>query len=190
MKKATMGLVLFVALVSGLAATNSSFHFEIGAFYGTRQTVDSDIKSVYGNGMIYFPFLALTWKGVILGAGYEGGYSKTGKIGIYQEASRLTVNGFELYIGYAAKISRFFPYIKIGYGSYSYKQTIDSPYISDVRVDGSKSTVTGSGGIKFYPIKNIFLAIEVRYVPLKVKPLEEEVDLSGMRFQGGVGFSI
>jgi opacity protein-like surface antigen len=126
----------------------------------------------------------------MLGAGYEGGYSKAGKIGIYQEPSTLKVNGFEVYIGYALKIGSFSPYIKIGCGSYSYKQTIDSPYLSDFRVDGNKSTFSGSGGIKFYPIKNIFLAIEVRYVPLKVKPLEEEVDLGGMRFLGGVGFSI
>jgi hypothetical protein len=57
-------------------------------------------------------------------------------------------------------------------------------------VDGTKSTFSGSAGIKFYPIKTLFLVIEARYVPLKVKPLEEEVDLGGLRLEGGIGFTI
>jgi opacity protein-like surface antigen len=190
MKKLIAALILCAALASGVVAEGSSFHLEIGGFYGTRQVVDSDIKNVYGNGMIYFPFLAVTWKGITLGAGYEGGYSKTGKIGLYQEATTLKVNGFEVYVGYALRIKSLAPYFKVGYGSYSYKQTIDSPYLADFRVDGTKSTFTGSAGIKFYPIKNLFLAIEARYVPLKVKPLDEEVDLGGLRLEGGIGISI
>jgi len=190
MKRIIVALILSAGFASGLVAESSSFHLEVGGFYGTRQVIDSDIKNVYGSGMVYFPFLAVTWKGIIMGAGYEGGYSKSGKIGLYQETTTLKVNGFEVYVGYALRIKNLAPYFRVGYGSYSYKQTIDSPYLSDFKVDSTKSTVTGSAGFKFFPIKNMFLAIEARYVPLKVKPLEEEVDLGGLRFEGGIGFVI
>jgi len=190
MKRIMVALILAVSFASGLLAESSSFHLEVGGFYGTRQVIDSDIKNVYGNGMIYFPFLAVTWKGIIMGAGYEGGYSKSGKIGLYQEATTLKVNGFEVYVGYALRIKSLAPYFRVGYGSYSYKQTIDSPYLSDFKVDGTKSTFSGSAGIKFYPIKRLFLAVEARYVPLKVRPVAEEVDLGGLRLEGGIGFTI
>lgn len=190
MKRLIVALILALGFAAGLLAEGSSFHLEIGGFYGIRQVVDSDIKNVYGSGMVYFPFLAVTWKGIILGAGYEGGYSKSGKIGLYQEPTTLKVNGFEVYVGYALRIKSLAPYFRVGYGSYSYKQTIDSPYLSDFKVDGTKSTFSGSAGIKFYPIKNLFLAIEARYVPLKVKPLDEKVDLGGLRLEGGIGFTI
>lgn len=190
MKRFIIASILSAGLASGLVAQSSSFHLEIGGFYGIRQVADSNIKDVYGNGTVYFPFLAVTWKGIILGSGYEGGYSKSGKIGLYQDPTTLKVNGFEVFIGYAFRIKFLAPYFRVGYASYSYKQTIDNPYLSDFKVDGTKSTVAGSVGIKFFPIKNLFLAIEARYVPLKVKPLEEEVDLSGLRFEGGIGFTI
>jgi len=109
---------------------------------------------------------------------------------LYQESTTLKVNGFEAYVGLALRIKCFAPYFRVGYGSYSYKQTIDSPYLANFKVDGKKSTVTGSAGIKFYPIKNLFLAFEARYVPLKVKPLDEEVDLGGLRLEGGIGLTI
>ena len=190
MKRLIVVLILALGFATGPLAESSSFHLEIGGFYGIRQVVDSDIKNVYGSGMVYFPFLAVTWKGIILGAGYEGGYSKSGKIGLYQEPTTLKVNGFEVYVGYALRIKSLAPYFRVGYGSYSYKQTIDSPYLSDFKVDGTKSTFSGSAGIKLYPIKRLFLAIDVRYVALKVKPLDEEVDLGGLRFEGGIGFVI
>src|SRR4030043_843630 len=113
MKRIIVALILSAGFASGLLAQSSSFHFEIGGFYGTRQVVDSDIKNVYDSGMISFPFLAVTWKGIILGAGYEGGYSKSGKIGLYQEPTTLKVNGFEVYVGYALRIKSLAPYIRV-----------------------------------------------------------------------------
>jgi len=61
--------------------------------------------------------------------------------------------------------------------------------VGDYKVDHKKSTVIIGGGLKFYLIKNLFLAGEVKFVPLKVKPFEEEVDLGGMRYLAGIGFT-
>lgn len=164
--------------------------FDLGIFYGQRTVNDSDIKNIYGNGTVYFPYLAINvWKGIIIGGGYEGGYSRDGKIGLYNESTSLRVLGVEFFVGYQLRIKIVSPYIRIGYGSFSYKQTIDSPYVGDYKVDHKKSTVIISGGLKFYLIKNLFLAGEVKFVPLKVKPFEEEVDLGGMRYLAGIGFT-
>jgi len=38
-------------------------------------------------------------------------------------------------------------------------------------------------------VENFFLAGEVKYIPLKVKPYEDEVDLSGIRCSGGIGYT-
>jgi len=163
--------------------------FEAGFFYGARTVRDPDIKTVYGNGTAYFPYVAAeVWKGLFLGAGYEGGYSRDGRIGLYQEPTTLKATGFEVFVGYAFKIGIASPYLKAGFGSYSYKQTIDSPYLQEFRVDHKKSAWTLAGGIKLFPIDKAFLAVELKYVPLKVRPFEDDVDLGGWRYQGGIGF--
>ncbi|MGB9893382.1 MAG: outer membrane beta-barrel protein [Candidatus Saccharicenans sp.] len=191
MKKIISILISLIAIqtlvfVPRLAAASGP-SFEIGFSYGLRSVVNSDIKEVYGNGTSYFPSVALIWKGLMFGAGYEGGYKRDGLIGIYQEATTLSVAGPEVFIGYQLQLGIFSPYVKVGYGFYSYKQTIESEYVSDYPVDGSKSGLIFSGGFKIYPIKHLFIAAEVKYGHLKVKPYDIEVDLGGMRLNGGLG---
>jgi len=175
-------LVLVPGLTAGMKPS-----LEIGFSFGTRSVINSDIKEVYGNGTNYFPSLALVWNGLMFGAGYEGGYKRDGLIGIYQEPTTLSVAGPEVFIGYQLGLGIFCPYVKVGYGFYAYKQTIESEYVSDYPVDGSKSGLIFSGGFKIYPIKHLFIAAEVKYGTLKVKPYTEEVDLGGMRLNGGIG---
>jgi hypothetical protein len=182
--------IIFIGLALGLSAASSDFHFEAGALYGSRSVADSGIKSIYGEGEVYFPYAAIVWKGVLIGGGYEGGYSKKGEIGLYEEPSSLEISGFEFFIGYVVKIKIIAPYIKIGYGSYSYRQEIDSPYVGSFKVDHKKTAITVAGGIRLYPFKNLFLMGEGKYVPLKVRPFDEEVDLSGLRLLAGIGFTI
>ena len=161
-----------------------------GVFYGLRTINNSDIKEVYGSGYVYIPHLSIVvWKGLFFGASYEGGYSRTGKIGIYDEDASLNITGFDFYIGYELKTKYVTPYIKVGGASFSYKQTISSPYIGDIKVKENKMTISISGGIKLYPQRNVFFAAEFKYIPLKVKPYDVEVDLSGLRILGGIGFS-
>ena len=84
-------------------------------------------------------------------------------------------------------MKKFVPYVKVGYGSYKYKQTVDSQYVEDA--DGTKSSITLSGGFKIYIVKGLYAGGELRYVPLKVEPFETEVDLSGLRFSVGIGYT-
>lgn len=182
--------MFFGFIISQLYAGNSILSFEAGGFYGQRQVADTKIKNIYGNGMVYFPCTSIIWKGIMLGGGYEGGYSRSGKIGIYEEPTSLEVKGYEIFLGYQLKVKYFAPYIKVGYGSYSYRQTIESAYVGEYKVNHKKTAVTFGGGLKIYPLKYFYFAGEVRYVPLKVKPFEDEVDLSGLRLLGGIGISI
>ena len=70
----------------------------------------------------------------------------------------------------------------------AYKQTIESSYIP-FKVDDKKSGVTLAAGLRVYPLDGAYLSLEAKYVPLKVKPIDVEVDLGGWRLALGVGYS-
>ncbi len=185
MKKMALGLALLAALAG---VSSAAVRFEAGVLGGTRTMSHAEIKAVYGNGMVYYPYAAVyAWKGLFVGAGYEGGYSRKGTIGIYGEPTTLRVGGFEAFVGYAIEVGTVAPYLKAGYARFSYKQTIDSPFIGDRAANASAWAPTVGGGLKLFLSGSLFAAGEIRYVPLKVKPFETEVDLGGMRYTAGFG---
>jgi opacity protein-like surface antigen len=185
--KKTIIIIVFLIL---FLTVKYAIDLDVGIFYGPRTVNDSDIKNVYGNGTVYFPYLVVNiGKGITIGGGYEGGYSKVSEIGLYNESSMLKVTGIEFFIGYQLNIKNISPYIKIGYGAFSYKQTVENPYVEEYKVDHKKTTMTIGGGFKFYPIKHLFFGGEIKFVPLIVKPYEEEVDLGGIRYLGCIGFT-
>jgi len=185
MKRCAPFLVLLAAMGS---AAFPAIHIEAGALFGTRSVRNADIKAVYGDGMVFFPYAAVyLWEGLFVGAGYEGGYSKSGKTGIYEESTTLKVTGMEFFAGYQFSVGMVSLFLRAGYGSYSTKQVIDSPYHTGDGVDKTKGTVVLAGGLKLFLTGNFFLAGEVRSVPLKVMPYEDEIDLGGTRFTAGIG---
>lgn len=172
------------------SSLSSAFTFQAGAFYGLRKVNDAKIKAAYKDGEVYFPFLEVqAWKGLTLSFGYEGGYSGTALLGIYNSPAELSVSGLEFLVGYEYRINRFGFFAKTGYGLYFYKQTVLDDFAKDYPVDASQSTIVFKGGLKLYPGKFLFLAFEIKYVPLKVKPYDYEVDLGGMRYLLGLGAS-
>jgi opacity protein-like surface antigen len=184
MKKILAIVACLAFMMVGAWATEISLGFQAGL----RTVSNSEIKDTYGNGMCYFPYLAVNiWNGFTVGAGYEFGYSRDGKIGLYDEATTLKVSGMEAFVGYQYATDIVTPYVFVGFGSFSYKQTVESQYAQTV--DATKSTFFFAGGIKISPIKSVFISAEVKYVPLKVTPIEDEVDLGGLRITGGIGFS-
>ena len=185
MKRCALFLVLVAAMGS---VAFPAIHIEAGALFGTRSVNSADIKAVYGDGTVFFPYAAVyLWEGLFVGAGYEGGYSKSGKTGIYEESTTLKVTGMEFFVGYQFSVGMVSPFLRAGYGSYSTKQVIDSPYHTGDGVDKTKGTVVLAGGLKLFLTGNFFLAGEVRSVPLKVMPYEDEIDLGGTRFTAGIG---
>jgi hypothetical protein len=179
-------IVTFAILLGFLSLGLQAVKLDVGFLFGSRSVQDTNIKEVYGNGVAYFPYLAVNvWKGLTFGLGYEGGYSRDGKIGLYQEDSSLKVSGFEVFAAYRLEFGKASPYLKLGFGSYAYKQVVNNV----TTVDDSKSALSMAVGIRYYVVKGLFLAAEIKYLPMKVKPLAEEVDLSGLRFGAGIGYT-
>lgn len=181
-------LIFMVLLAAMRSAAFPAIHIEAGVLFGTRSVNNAAIKAVYGSGTVFFPYAAIhLWKGFFVGVGNEGGYSKSGKIGIYQEPTTLKVTGMEVFVGYQFSVGMVSPFLRAGYGSYSFKQVIDSPFHTEDGVDKTRGTVSLAGGLKFSLTGHFFLAGEVRSVPLKVMLYEDKVDLGGTRFTAGMG---
>jgi opacity protein-like surface antigen len=188
--KIIVWVALSLAFLSGQSlATGIKPKIEVGLSFGLRTLNNSELKDVYGSGTNFFPTVTLTWKGLMIGGGYEAGFKKDGLIGIYQEPAELSVKGGEIFAGYELKLRTVAPYAKIGLGFYSYKQVVDSEYVSEYPVDGNKTGLIVAGGIKYFPLKRLFISAEVKYGSLKVKPYDVEIDLGGLRLNGGLGFS-
>lgn len=182
MKKTLLSILLLSLLSWALPAVD----LDLGLFFGSRSVSDDQIQDVYGNGTAFFPCVsAAFYKGLFAGLGYEFGYDRDGKIGLFQEDANLKVSGLEFFAGYRFDLGKVSPYLKLGLGSYAYKQTVSGA----ARVDDKKSALTLAGGAKFYPAKGLFLAAEIKYVPLKVKPIDIEVDLGGLRLAAGIGYT-
>jgi opacity protein-like surface antigen len=183
--------LLISVLLAFTAASLGAADIRAGFLYSARTVQDDMVKDVYGNGAVSFPSLsARVWKGLFLGLGYEGGYSKDGTLGLHQEPASLEVTGYEFFAGYELRLKNFAPYVTLGYGSYRYRQTVESAYVGDIKVDERKAAVTLGAGLKYFPFgKLLFIEAGIRYVPLKVKPYDAEVDLGGLRYGGGIGLS-
>jgi hypothetical protein len=180
MKKIMAFAFLIGFLFSGLQAVR----LDIGFFYGGLGVSDGGIKDVYGNGFVYFPYLAVSaWKGLDFGLGYEGGYDRDGRIGLFQEETHFQLSGMELFAAYRLKRGRLSPYLKLGFAWYAYKQVIGGV----TTVDGKKAGPSLAAGSRYYPLQWLFLAVEVKYVYLKVMPIDQKVDLSGLRLNAGIG---
>ncbi|HOE14543.1 MAG TPA: outer membrane beta-barrel protein [Candidatus Saccharicenans sp.] len=188
--KITICLFLSLAFLAGQSlAAGIKPKIEVGLSFGLRTLNNSELKDIYGQGTNFFPSVSLIWKGLMIGGGYEAGFKKDGLLGIYQEPAELTVKGGEIFAGYQLRLKNIAPYIKVGVGFYSYKQVVDSEYVSDYPVDGNKTGLIVAGGLKYFPLKKLFISAEVKYGGLKVKPYDTEVDLGGLRLNGGLGLS-
>jgi hypothetical protein len=180
-------LILSISLLTAYSTAGNKPTVSLGLSYGFRTINNTDLKNVYGNGTNFYPTLTLNWKGLILGLGYEGGFKRNGTIGLYEEAASLSVSGPEFFLGYELNLGFVAPYLKAGYGLYSYSQKISSQYLNDYPVSGSQGGIMFGGGLKIFPTKMLFILVEARYSQVKVKPYDVEVDVGGMKINGGLG---
>jgi len=180
-----MLLFLNVICVHTAQATQISF----GLNYGFRHVENGEIQETYGNGTVYVPYFRLTpFKSVGIEIAYEGGYNQRGTVGIFQEESTLSVTGWEFSGVVYLPISPLIGYIKFGLAYYSYKQEIESAFIREP-VDEKQWTNVFGIGASLMLTKGLFLSVEVKTIPLRVRPFDREVDLSGIRVVGGIGYS-
>lgn len=180
---------IMISVLVVLPVVMNAAVIDAGVNFGGRTIGEKSIKDIYGTGAVIMPYLSFNVvSNLYLGVAYEGGYSKDAELGIYREKSTLKLTGFEFFAAYQFKLKNLAPYVKVGYASYSYKQTIDSSAV-DFNVDKSKGTFVFGAGLKLFLGKSLFLSGDMRYVPLKVKPVDVEVDLGGVRYTFGIGYS-
>jgi hypothetical protein len=161
----------------------------LGINYGYRHVEDDLIQDTYGSGYVYVPYVRLTpLRNIGIEIAYEGGYKRDGTVGVFEENSALSVTGWEFSGILYLPIRPLMGYIKFGMAYYSYKQDIESEFIREP-VDHKKWTNVFGGGLILTLARGLYLSAEVKTVPLRVIPFDREVDLSGVRVVGGIGYS-
>ncbi len=184
MKKTIYILILILVL----PLLSSAISLEPGFMGGLRQINSNDIKTTYGNGMVFYPHLDVRlFMGLSIGAGYEFGYSKEGQIGDFQDNSSFEIKGYDLYLTYSFSLFGIKPYIKAGYGNYTYNQVITINQ-ETLNTDGTHKDWMAAFGIKVFPMSNLFLSAEIKYSPMKVRPYDIDVDLGGIKIFAGIGY--
>jgi hypothetical protein len=183
--KLVLLLFLSVIVIQAAQATEVSF----GLSYGFRHVEDGVIQSTYGNSTVYVPYFRLTpLRNIGIEVAYEGGYKRSGTVGIYEEDSTLSVTGWEFSGILYLPIRPLVGYFKLGMAYYSYKQDIESEFIRNP-VDHKKWTNVFGFGVILTITRGLYLSAEVKTIPLRVIPFDREVDLSGVRIVGGIGYS-
>lgn len=181
----------FLGLAAWLVVSSADALTLDAALLGAYRTVrNSQIREVYGNGFVAAPFLAVRIvDGLSLALGYEFGYDRSGEIGLYRDATDLTVHGWETFLRWDVMGKRWIPFIKAGLAGFRYEQTIVSAVPLSYRARGRKTVPLIGAGVRTSLGPRLFGLIEIHYIPLKVKPVDVEVDLGGWRFGLGLGFT-
>jgi hypothetical protein len=185
-KAISITVFLLLLLVPAAGAAD----IELGLHYGFRQMKDANLKNIYGSGTVFRPQVRYVINRIFaLEAAYEGGYKKDGLVGIYNENSTLTMNAVEAAAVLRMEMRGFIPFIKGGIGYYGYKQDIDSPFIRQ-QVNHHTTAPFVGAGLDIALLSGLYLSGAVHYVPLKVKPFDIEVDLSGLRILVGLRYRL
>ena len=179
-------LLIFFSVQIGRAAW-----FTLGLNAGYRNLDDLALGEIYGDGYVYEPYIRYSFAGSYsLELSYEGGYKRSGPVGLFQEDSTLSVTGLQLNGIVRVPVLRIrnvSTYFKIGIAYYFYKQDIDSEFVRQ-QVDHSKWTTVIGAGMSLHLFRGLFLTAEVKSIPLKVKPFDINVNLGGMRILFGIGY--
>lgn len=182
--------VVFISLVFLFVQVGNAKWFTIGLNAGYRYLDDLALGEIYGDGYVFEPYIRYSLGTLNLELSYEGGYKRSGPIGVFQEDSTLSVTGLQL-TGIAPipilRIRNLNTYFKIGIAYYFYKQDIDSEFVRR-QVDHTKWTTVIGGGMNLRLLRGLFLTAEVKSVPLRVRPFDINVNLGGIRILFGIGY--
>lgn len=185
MKKKIIFTLFGILLITGMSPL-SAIDLSLNVNGGYQTVNDDGLSDIYGNGWIIQATLNLhITSQLALGFFYETGYKRDGKIGIFKEDSTLTIGGFGVAGTYFLGQKAFQPFLKMGAGSFSYKQEIDNPNL-DRMVDHSKITIIAGAGCRIRINSILLFNVESQYIPLIVQPFEIKKDLGGFRILIGI----
>jgi opacity protein-like surface antigen len=187
MKKAALLLaVLLAAAGSGPAQT-----WEVGIAGGYRTIKDQALRTTYGNGFVYTPYLSLeVSKALRVGAEYELGYVKDAAIGLFQDPSTLDVAGGHVFLEYGERKGRLLPFLKVGIGVFFYRFDVAIPDVPELNVSDNDVSFYFGAGLRYSLTKRIFATAELKYAALWVDTYDDQVDLGGIRALLGIAFGL
>jgi hypothetical protein len=183
-----------LSLITPLVISASAWgavRWEVGLGAGLRTIKDETLRSTYGQGFVYTPYVNYRVSRTLwVGLEYEGGFVKKARIGIFQEESRLAVEGVQAYVLYGKEKGAIRPFVKVGAGSFHFEMDIDSPYVQAYNFASSDISILFGAGLKVMLSRKLFLSGELKYTALWADPFDDLVDLGGLRLLLGVGIQI
>ena len=191
-------IILSLLLIINLGYSNSNkvkkpkknylqykISLEVGG--GIKKLSNDYFDEVYGeNTNIYYNF-GVSYKfsksmGIFLR--YEL-FKAKGKLTFTEDETELNINPLEFGLRFIASNALFMPYIELGGGYYMYKE---ENLIG--KIDDKDFGFFGALGFRINVHKNVYIFAKGKYVFLKVNPNneDEDIDLGGLGFGGGIGF--
>ena len=150
--------------------------------YGSFSPSEKIFKTVYGSGSVYSGELRLHVKsGFYLSL--EGGYfKKTGKLTVTQDPTTMTVFPIDAMVIFHVLSGSILPYVGAGAAAYKYTE---KNVIGKVNEWGYGFAVCGGVTARW---RSIGIDARVKYGSVKVKPLENDVNLGGLTFSIAAGY--
>ena len=150
--------------------------------YGSFSPSDEIFKTVYGSGPVYGgEFRLHVTSGFYLSL--EGGYfKKTGKLTVTQDPTTMTVFPIDAMVVFHALSGHIMPYIGAGGSACKYTE---KNVIGKVNEWGYGFAVCGGVTARW---RSIGIDARVKYISVKVKPLEDDANLGGLTFSIAAGY--
>ena len=147
------------------------------------QPTDQYFKDIYGSGITYggeIGIILWKWIGVWAGGDY---FNKKGKMTFTEEETKIQITPIYGGIRFQLPNSSISPYLGFGFGYFQYKET--NPI---GKVEKGDIGYIGQVGCIFKIKGALFFDINGSYSYCKVKPVDIEADLGGLKAGIGLGF--
>ena len=174
-------LVILIFFLFGTLVFGGNFRIEAVGYY--FQPSEKAFKDIYGSGITYGGEIGLNlWKGIGIWAGGDY-YTNKGKSTFTKEDIEIQL--FPLYGGIKIQLpkSSIRPYAGFGVGYFQYIETTPFGTVEkgDIGYIGQVGCMFKIGGALFFDIKG-------SYSYCKVKPVDIEADIGGLKAGIGLGF--
>ena len=184
--KKTKSIFLTFLLIMSLSQMALAVDHKAGGNLAFYAVTDSLYKDVYGTGNLMFgAFLSFEFMKRLELRAEANYYKDAGEMTVSKEEIKFTLIPLVAGIRFKLINSKISPYLGAGIDFCYYKEALPER-IEDV--SESKLGFHGELGTYLKVTHNLFLDLNIRYLKLDVKPLNETVKLGGIR--AGVGFGI
>lgn len=174
-------VIVTILLLASFSYGEDRFFIEAKGNY--FQPSEKAFQDMYGSGMSFGGEIGINiwkWIGIWAGGDY---FTKKGKMTFTEEETKLRIIPIYGGIKFQLPKSRISPYAGFGVGYFQYKET--NPI---GEVEKGDIGYIGQIGCLFKIIGSLFFDVKGSYSYCKVKPVDIEADLGGLKGGIGLGF--